>query len=202
MSTPACLERRRDLTDRLGRLLAERVGAFDQRHESRARDRDDLDARVVRVDELLVAPAPHRPLGREEADAPVSRRERGGVGLGLEDADDGNGERALEVGERRRGRGVAGDDDELHVLRLEVPADREREAPAPRRAGAGRTGAVRCRRGRRASSCGSVTSSSWRTVRPPTPESNTPIGRPSIARMIRARPGRAGLTMLGYPSPP
>jgi hypothetical protein len=26
-----------------------------------------------------------------------------------------------------------------------------------------------------------VTSNSWRTVRPPTPESNTPIGRPSIA---------------------
>ena len=67
-------------------------------------DGDDLDARVVRVDELLVAAARDRRLGREQADPPVARRERRGVRLGLEDADDGHGERALEVGEPRRGR--------------------------------------------------------------------------------------------------
>ena len=46
------------------------------------------------------------------------------MGLRLEDADDGHGEGALEIGESRRGRGVARDDDELDAFGLEVATDR------------------------------------------------------------------------------
>src|SRR6186997_974677 len=62
-------ERRGDLADGLGRLVAEGVGTFDERDEARARDGDDLDARVVRVNERLVASARDGRLGREQADA-------------------------------------------------------------------------------------------------------------------------------------
>ncbi len=43
--------------------------------------------------------------------------------LGREHAHDGDRELPLEVGESGRGRGVAGGDDELHPLRLEVARD-------------------------------------------------------------------------------
>ena len=128
VSTPASLERRGDLAHRSRRLLPERVVALDQRHEPRAGDGDDLDAGVDGRDERRVAAARDGRLGREQPDPPVARRERGRVRLGLEHADDGHGERPLEVGQRGRGRGVAGDDDELHALSLEEPPDLEREA--------------------------------------------------------------------------
>ena len=125
---PRVLEGSGDLAHGLGRLLAERVGPFDQRHEPRARDGDDLDARVVGVDELLVAAARHGRLGREQPDAPVPGRERRGVGLGLQDADDRHVERLLQVGQARGRRRVARDDHELDALPLEVAPHLQRKA--------------------------------------------------------------------------
>ena len=46
---PRLLQRRRVLADGVGRVLAERVVALDQRDEARAGDRDDLDPGVERV---------------------------------------------------------------------------------------------------------------------------------------------------------
>ena len=122
------LERRRVLADRVGDLLAERLVALDERDEPRAGDRDDLDSCVERVDELRVAPARDGRLGRQQPDTAVPRCEDRGVRLGGEHADDGNRELALEVGERRCRRGVAGRDDELDALLLEVARDLGREA--------------------------------------------------------------------------
>jgi hypothetical protein len=47
--------------------------------------------------------------------------------LGREDADDRDGQPALEIGERRGRRRVAGGDDQLHALVLEVGRDLGRE---------------------------------------------------------------------------
>ena len=49
--------------------------------------------------------------------------------LGRENADDGNRELALKIGERGCGRRVAGRDDELHALALEIAGDLRGEAP-------------------------------------------------------------------------
>ena len=89
---------------------------------------DDLGARVERADELRVAAARDRRLGREEPDPPVARREHRGVRLGREDADHGHVEPPLEVGQRGGGRGVARGDDQLHALLLEVAGDLAGEA--------------------------------------------------------------------------
>ena len=48
--------------------------------------------------------------------------------LGRDHADDRDAQLGLELRQRRRGRRVAGDDDQLHVLRLEVAADLAGEA--------------------------------------------------------------------------
>ena len=48
--------------------------------------------------------------------------------LRLEHSDDGHGQLPLEIGQGGGGRGVAGDDDELDALTLEMAADLEREA--------------------------------------------------------------------------
>ena len=86
-------------------------------------------AGVERAYELDVSPARDRRLRREETDPAVSRGEDGGMRLGREDADDGNRELALKIGERGCGRRVAGRDDELHALLLEIAGDLGREAP-------------------------------------------------------------------------
>ena len=108
----------------------------------------NADARVERADERLVAAGGDRRLRREQADPPVARRADRGGGLGRDHADDRHGERLLERGQRRRGGGVAGDDDQLHALRLEVAGDLVREAADLRRAAAARTAGARGRRGR------------------------------------------------------
>ncbi len=123
MSTPGLLELGRDLAHRFGRGRAERVVALDQRHEARAGNGEELRAGVERAHELLVAAGAHRGLGREQADPAVSRRLDGGVRLGRDHADDRDAQLGLELRQRRRGRRVAGDDDQLHVLGLEVAAD-------------------------------------------------------------------------------
>ena len=123
------LERRGVLAHGRGDLLAEEVVALDQRDEPRACDRDDLRPRVERVDELRIAAARDGRLGREQPDPAVPRREHRGVRLGGENADDGNCELPLQVGKRRSGRGVAGGDDELDALLLEVAGDLGGEPP-------------------------------------------------------------------------
>ena len=115
--------------NRVRDLLAERIVRLDERHEPRAGDRNDLRAGIERANELDVSPARDRRLRREETDPAVPRGEDSGVRLGREDADDGNRELALKIGERGCGRRVAGRDDELHALLLEVAGDLGREAP-------------------------------------------------------------------------
>ena len=89
----------------------------------------DERAGVERLHELLVAAARNRGLRGEQADAPVAGRLDGGVGLRLEDADDRHRQLLLELRERRRGRGVARGDDELHALALQEARDLAGEAP-------------------------------------------------------------------------
>ena len=115
--------------NRVGDLLAERIVRLDERDESRARDRNDQRACVERAYELDVSAARDRRLRREETDPAVSRGEDSGMRLGREDSDDGNRELALKIGERGCGRRVAGRDDELHALLLEIAGDLGREAP-------------------------------------------------------------------------
>ena len=120
----------------------ERVVALDQRHEpGQATDSTSAPASSARI-ELLVAAARDRRLRREQADPAVARRLHGRVGLGRDHADDGDAQLGLELRERRGGRRVAGDDDELHAPRLEEGADLarrtgvalERPRPVRRRA--------------------------------------------------------------------
>src|SRR3989475_176955 len=121
------LEPCRIRTHRLGRLGAEGIVALDQRHEPRARDGHELHARIECVHELRVAPGAHRALRRQQSDAPVARRLHGRVRFRSDDPDDRNVELLLQLRQRRRGRGVAGVDDELHALALQVGADLARE---------------------------------------------------------------------------
>src|SRR5438105_2093097 len=122
------LQRVRVLPHRVGRLRGEGIVALDQRHEPRAGDRDEVDAGVERVHELVVAPRRDRRLRRHEPDAPIARRLDGRVRLRRDHADDRHAELLLELRERGRGGGVAGDENELHALGLEEAADLEREA--------------------------------------------------------------------------
>ncbi len=150
MSTPACLQRLGVLPHGLDGLGAERdrrsrsaARAAGRRPRSSARPRRAC-ARAARS-----GPTSTVALRREQADPAVARRLHGGVRLGRDHADDGNRQRLLQLGQRGRGGGVAGDEDQLHALRLEVRADLVREAARPRRAAAARTAAARRRRGRR-----------------------------------------------------
>ncbi len=122
------LERRGVLAHGFRQLLAEDVVALDERDEPRACHGEQLGARIERADELEVSPTRHRRLGREQADPAIARCEDRGMRLGGEDADHGDGQTALEIRERGRGRRVARGHDELHALRLEVAGDLAREA--------------------------------------------------------------------------
>ena len=123
------LQRLRVLTDGLDGSRAVRVVALDERHERRARDRHDLDAGVERAKQRDVPARGDRGFRREQADAAVARRLHGGVRLGRDHADDGNGELGLEIRQGSRGRGVARDDDQLDAVPLEPGSDLEREPP-------------------------------------------------------------------------
>ena len=122
------LERRRVLAHGLGRLGREGIGALDQRNEARAGDGEELDARIERVNERGVTPGSDGRLGREQPDAAVAGRLHGGVGLGSDHADDRNVQALLQLRQRRGGRRVAGRDDQLDALLLEVAADLGGEA--------------------------------------------------------------------------
>ena len=122
------LQRRGGLAHRGDGRLAEGVVALDQRHELGAGDGDDGDAGIERPDQRLVAAAGDGRLGREQADATVARGAHGGVRLGLDHAEHRHRQRPLQVGQRRGGRRVAGSDDELDALALEVAGDLAREA--------------------------------------------------------------------------
>ena len=101
--------------------------------------------------ELLVAAARDGGLGRARRPTRRSRWGRAGC-IGptwCEDADDGHRERALQVGKPGRGGGVAGDDDKLTPSPSRGGGRPPARSDAPPRAGAGRTGAARGRRGRR-----------------------------------------------------
>src|SRR5205823_7478522 len=81
-----------------------------------------------RVDELRVAARSDRRLRGEQSDPPVARRLDGRVRLGRDHADDRDHQPLLELRQRRRGRRVAGCDDQLHPLALEVAGDLTRVA--------------------------------------------------------------------------
>ena len=117
------LQRCRILAHCFLRLLAIRVVPFDQRHETGARYREELHTCIECMHELRVPSGVDGALGREQADPPVARRLHCSVHLRRQHRDHRHGERLLQLGQRGRGRGVAGDDDQLHILRLEVEAD-------------------------------------------------------------------------------
>ena len=109
------------------RLLAVRVVPFNERHETGARDREELDACIECVDQLRVAAGVDGALRREQADPPVARSLHGRMHLRRQHGDDRNSKRLLQLRQRGRGRGVASDDDQLHILRLEEETDLARE---------------------------------------------------------------------------
>ena len=123
------LERACVLAHGLGRLGREGVGALDQRHQPRAGDRKELDSRVERVDEGRVPACGNRRLGREQADPAVPRRLHRRVRLGCDHADDRHLQAFLELRKGRGGCGVAGRDDQLDALLLEVTADLAGKTP-------------------------------------------------------------------------
>ncbi len=103
-----------------------RLAGLDRRSQSRAGDAGDLDAGIIGADHPLVTSARHGRLGREQADAPIA----GGLGCGARlrphDAHDRHVDVGLQELERRGGRRVARDDDQLGVLCDEPVGDRER----------------------------------------------------------------------------
>src|SRR5204862_390449 len=82
----------------------------------------ELGARVERRDELRVPSRLNRCLRRQQADPAVASRLDGGMRLGLDHADDRDGEGFLKLGQCRGGRRVAGDEHELDPLALVVVA--------------------------------------------------------------------------------
>jgi hypothetical protein len=122
------LQRLGVLADGCDRLGAEGIVALDQRHESRAGDGGQADARIQGAHELLVAAGCDGRPGREQPDPAVARRLDGGVRLRGDHADHRHRQRLLQLGQRSRGRAVAGDEDQLHTLPFEVGADLVREA--------------------------------------------------------------------------
>ena len=127
MSTCGLLQRRGVLTYRFRRRCAERVVALDQRHEPRARNGDEVDAGVEGMHELGIASGGDRAFGGEQPDAPVACRLDCGVRFRGDHPDDRDVELLLQLRQRRRGRRVAGVDDELHSLALEIRPDLPRE---------------------------------------------------------------------------
>ena len=100
-------------------------------------------------------------------------------------------------GQRGRGRRVAGDDEQLRAARQQLLGDLAARSARARPACAVAVREARgVGRGRRSPRAGSCTSSSCRTVSPPTPESKTAIGR------ARGSAGReATAAMVGGPAP-
>src|SRR5438105_3696934 len=110
------------------RMLRVRLSGFDDVDQLWARLLIDPHHRVQLLDGVEVSLASCRAFGGNHPDPVV----RGGVDRRLGAWPDHSPERDLEqltrLVERSGGRGVAGDDDELYVARLEVPDDVEREA--------------------------------------------------------------------------
>jgi fermentation-respiration switch protein FrsA (DUF1100 family) len=136
---PGLLQRGGVRANGLGGLGAERRLALDQRHESRAGHGHEGDARVERVHQLGVAAGGHGRLGREQPDPAVARRLYGRMGLGRDHADHRKRHLLLQLPERGRGGGVAGDEDQLDILGFEECRDLARKAANLRQ----RTRAVR-----------------------------------------------------------
>src|SRR5439155_26716134 len=86
------------------------------------------DHRIELLDRMEVLLAAHRSLGRDHSDAVVLRRLHGSLGAWTDDANDGHLEQLPRVVERRGGRRVAGDNNQLDVTRFEVADDVDREA--------------------------------------------------------------------------
>src|SRR6266567_4798947 len=112
------------------RLGSRRVGVtcLDYVDQLRTGLLKDTDHRVYLFDRMQVLLAAHRPCGGDDPDAVVLGRLDGGLRARADDADDRDLEMLARLVERGRRGGVAGDDDELHVARLEVADDLERKA--------------------------------------------------------------------------
>ncbi len=109
-------EQRRQRRDHLGtHLVAVEPAGLDQGHEGRRGVLVDLDERVLVLDGLEVGVRADRGLGRDDADPSGSRGQGGGRGARADDADDGHVVARAHRRQRDRRRGVAGDDDGLHV---------------------------------------------------------------------------------------
>ena len=81
----------------LGGLFAERIVALDQRHQPRAGNGRQLDARIECAHELRVPAGRNRALRRQQADPPVARRLHGRVRLGSDHTHDRHGKILLEL---------------------------------------------------------------------------------------------------------
>ena len=111
-----------------GHLVARRLAALDELDEPRTRRARQLDRRVGRGDRSLVGARSDRADGADHADAPVAGRADQRAHAGLDHADHRHRQLRGQVVERRRRRGVARDDDGLHVELLdEGGADLEGE---------------------------------------------------------------------------
>ena len=156
---------------------AVQLAGLDQRYEVGARLLAHGQPAIGLVDGGRIGAGRHRPHRGDHADVPGTRGGRGGHRSGAHDAQHRHRRRGPNVAEGVRGGGVAGQDQRLDVLG-EQPRDAfEGEAPDL----VCRSWAVRaCARyhpGRRSIRPGRRRWISDRTVRPPTPESKTPIGR-------------------------
>ena len=128
----------------------ERVVALDQRHEPRARDRDELGARVERVHEL--ARSGPRRRSPAVASSPIRRLRvacTAACASGVITPTTGTSSSSCSCGSAAEVAALQATSDELHVLRGEVAGDLAREARGSPRAAAARTAAGRGRRGRR-----------------------------------------------------
>ena len=101
---------------------------LDQRHQERAGLGDDLRPGRQPPRRLLIGAARDRRLRADEADDPGARGPDRRPHGRLHDADHRDLQRRLQGGERERGGGVAGDDQQLDAARLQEPADFDREA--------------------------------------------------------------------------
>ena len=123
MSTLGRAQRRAVRAHARDHRLVVGLAALDRVGQARAGDLDELDAGVEAVHDVAVAAARDRRLGGEQAHAAVARELHRGARLGREHADHGHVERALQVAERGRGGGVAGDHDQLDARADEPAAD-------------------------------------------------------------------------------
>ena len=195
------LQRRRVLAHRVARRPVDRRAGLDQRHEPRAGDLEHVAPASSARTAVRVAPARDGRLGREHA------RSGGSASPAPRRAPRARARRA--PGPRAAPGAAAAPRRSPSCTRRgsasrRSPRGRRRSrarSGGSRPPAAARTGSARRRRDRRSPRAASSRGTRAARVSPPAPESKTPIGRPSIAAILRtprggqrrrhrARPGR------------